>query len=104
MNRTAGVACALGAHGFDPTIALGLPLGASVRTLVPDGAVVLARRDFGTRVIVAASLEQYVAYYPAWLRARGVYVVSFDDALTLPGYRCTTLKRSSSTVYRITRT
>jgi len=90
----------------------------TIEMLVPDGAIVLAdwayatplayasyvRRNFGGRIVVAASPQQYVAYYPAWLRTREIYVVSFNEALALPGYRCTTLKRSSYSVYRITRT
>ena len=89
-----------------------------VRAIVPDGAIVLAdwayatplayvsyvRHAFGTRTVVAASAEQYVAHYPAWLRSREIYVVSFNPGLVLPGYRCTALKRSSYTVYRVTRT
>jgi len=88
---------------------------ADVRALVPDGAVVLAdwaystplayaayvQRAFGRRIVVAASPQQYVAYYAGWLRSRPVYVVSFDDALALPGYRCIAVRRSSYTVYRI---
>ena len=89
-----------------------------IRAIVPDGAIVLAdwayatplaytsyvRHAFGKRTVIAASADQYVAHYPVWLRSRAIYVVSFNDDLALPGYRCTALKRSSYTVYRVTRT
>ena len=89
---------------------------ADIKKLVPDGAIVLAEwayatplayaayvnHDLGTRIVVAASPEQYVTSYDRWLRARRVFIVSFDDALSLPGYRCTALKRLPYAVYRIT--
>lgn len=89
-----------------------------VRALVPDRAVVLAdwayatplayasyvRGDFGDRIVIAASPEQYASHYGTWLRTRPVYVVSFDETLSLPGYRCTALKHASYSVYRITGT
>jgi len=89
---------------------------ADFKTLVPDGSIVLAEwayatplayaayvnHDLGARVVVAASPEQYVAHYARWLRARPIYIVSFDDALALPGYRCRALKRSPYAVYSIT--
>ena len=89
---------------------------ADFKRLVPDGSIVLAEwayatplayaayvnHDLGARVVVAASPEQYVAHYARWLRARPIYIVSFDDALALPGYRCRALKRSPYAVYSIT--
>ena len=89
---------------------------AEIKALVPDGAIVLAEwayatplayaayvnRDFGTRIVVAASPEQYVASYDRWLHARRIFIVSFDGALVLPGYRCTALKRSPYAVYSLT--
>lgn len=89
---------------------------AEVKALVPDGAIVLAEwayatplayaayvnREFGTRIVVAASPEQYVTSYDRWLRARRIFIVSFDDALVLPGYRCTALKRLPYAVYSVT--
>ncbi len=40
----------------------------------------------GDRVVVSASPQQFARFYPAWLRTRPVYVVSFDDDLRLPGF------------------
>ena len=45
------------------------------------------QRRFGERIVVTASPTQFATLYAAWLRSRPVYIVSFDDALALPGYR-----------------
>ncbi|MBC5798374.1 MAG: DUF2723 domain-containing protein [Candidatus Eremiobacteraeota bacterium] len=45
----------------------------------------------GERVVVSASPTQFVALYRRWLRTRPVYIVSFNDALTIPGFVVTPL-------------
>jgi len=86
-----------------------------IETLVPDGSIVLAEwaystplayaayvdGTFGRRIAIASSPTQYLAYVPGWIRTRSVYVVSFDSALTLPGFEVIRVKSSSYYVYRI---
>ncbi|GAC1300434.1 MAG: hypothetical protein NVSMB19_07030 [Vulcanimicrobiaceae bacterium] len=83
--------------------------------LVPDGSIVLAEwaystplayaayvdGTFGRRVVLAASPTQYLQYVPTWLTTRGVYVVSFDAHLALPGFTVVPLKSSFYYVYLI---
>jgi hypothetical protein len=71
-----------------------------VKSETPDNAIVVAewayvtplayaayvRDDFGRRSLVSGAPDQFVARYPGWLRKRPLYVVSFNDALQLPGF------------------
>jgi hypothetical protein len=89
---------------------------ADVKALTPDDAVVLAEwayssplayaayvnHSFGNRIAVASSPTQYLAYVAGWLRTRPVYVVSFDDALKLPGFRVEEVRDGPYYVYQIT--
>ncbi len=59
------------------------------------------QRRFGDRIVVSASPSQFATLYGGWLRRRPVYIVSFDDALTLPGYRIETLMSDYVHAYRV---
>ena len=48
-------------------------------------------RVLGNRVVVSASPTQFVALYRRWLLTRPVYIVSFNDALAIPGFIVTPL-------------
>ncbi|GAC1311660.1 MAG: hypothetical protein NVSMB21_21390 [Vulcanimicrobiaceae bacterium] len=88
---------------------------ADIASLVPDGSVVVAdwayatplayasyvAKTFGSRIAVAASPRQHLARYRRWLATRGLYVVTFDDALRLPGYAVVPLKIGPYNVYRV---
>jgi hypothetical protein len=60
------------------------------------------QRRFGERIVVTASPTQFAPLYADWLRTRPVYIVSFDDALALPGYRVDTVMNSYVHAYRVT--
>ncbi len=40
----------------------------------------------GGRIVVSAAPTQFARLYRGWLRARPVYIVSFNDALAIPGF------------------
>jgi len=66
----------------------------------PDNAIVVAewayatplayaayvQGSFGRRIVISAAPAQLAGRYRAWLRTRPSYVVSFNDALELPGF------------------
>lgn len=60
------------------------------------------QRSFGGRIVLSAAPGQFADRYPAWLRARPVYVVSFNDALQLPGFDVSPVGYEYYHTYRIT--
>jgi len=60
------------------------------------------RHTFGRRVVVTAAPKQYLAKYRAWLATRPLYIVTFDDALRLPGFHAAPVGRSYYYVYHVT--
>ena len=58
-------------------------------------------RRLGERIVVSASPSQFAMLYGGWLRTRPVYIVSFDDALALPGYRVETIMNGYVHAYRV---
>jgi hypothetical protein len=103
---------------FDQAYDYGAPAYvADVKALTPDTAIVLAEwaystplayaayveNSFGDRTVVSASPTQYLSYVAGWLRTRPVYVVSFSDSLTLPGFRTSEIKDGPYYVYQLTR-
>jgi len=87
-----------------------------ITSLVPDRSIVLAEwayatplayaayvdGTFGQRIAIASAPTQYLAHIRDWLRTRRVYLVTFDAALTLPGFAVVPIKNSSYYVYRVT--
>jgi len=81
----------------------------------PDNAIVVAewayatplayaayvQHRFGGRNVLSAAPRQLAARYAGWLRTRPLYVVSFDDALQVPGFAVTPLAPRYYYVYRI---
>jgi hypothetical protein len=81
----------------------------------PDNAIVVAewayatplayaayvRRSFGRRIVISAAPTQYVRRYPAWLRTRPLYVVSFNDALALRGFEVRPLEARFYHAYEV---
>lgn len=56
---------------------------------------------FGNRVVVSASPTQFASLYGRWLRSRPVYIVSFNDALTIRGFKVTPLNTGYYYEYRL---
>jgi len=81
----------------------------------PDNAVVVAewayatplayaayvQHRFGGRIVVSAAPRQLAAHYARWLRTRPLYVVTFDDALKIPGFDVTPLAPRYYHTYRV---
>ena len=67
----------------------------------PLAYVAYVQRRFGDRIVVSASPSQFAPLYRGWLKTRPVYIVSFDDALKLPGYRIETLMDGYIHAYRV---
>ncbi|MDQ2907785.1 MAG: DUF2723 domain-containing protein [Candidatus Eremiobacteraeota bacterium] len=57
----------------------------------------------GGRIVVSASPTQFASLYGRWLRRRPVYIVSFNDALTIPGYDVVPLNTGYYYEYRLHR-
>lgn len=86
-----------------------------VISFTPRRAVVVAEWAFATplayaayvqrrladRIVVSASPSQFATMYGGWLRTRPVYIVSFDDALALPGYRVESVMSGYVHAYRV---
>jgi Protein of unknown function (DUF2723) len=87
-----------------------------VRGFVPDNAILLVawgyatplayasyvEGSFGNRIVVPASAMQYLPYLPG-SSGRPLYEIGFDSDLQLPGWKVTSVKRSTYFAYRISK-
>jgi hypothetical protein len=89
---------------------------AMVKSLVPDGSIILAEwayatplayasyveHDLGDRVVVSAGPLQYAGRIKGWLAHRPVYVISLGAQVAIPGLRVEPVYGGPFFAYRVT--